>query len=404
MSRTTSATGPLSYYEVLSTFWAAACAARGTDLRGQPLFNFDVLSPVPYGFVAELGSKLRPAGIEHGFRQAGSGKCAGIDVADANAPVFLHEACRQAMEEVLATVRDFGVDGLNPEVAPRALCDRERRFMLSIDARRLDLLTRGERRQRSQAEVDPNLASPMLRVLQNSKLQIEIPATTGIPSERTAADFAGKRPAQPQSVSAPEQDHSVAIQMDGPRCLEGNPSQGSPATPSRPFAVFISRNGELLADRLYCIRVQAQQPTTAERESDQVKTRWPALVVAPSGFLYLTTIVPHLVDCPSLLLKPTTGGPIPDPVTICQHHINIVVDHRCANKIDAKHRAEISTTDLAFGASGRAVRCGFTRRDSVLTDVFRGRLRIDCLGRPSGQALAHSPRSEQRGFQPGDDR
>jgi hypothetical protein len=53
MRSTTSATDPVSHYEVLSTFWAAACAARGTDLRGQSLVNLVVLVAAPligYGF------------------------------------------------------------------------------------------------------------------------------------------------------------------------------------------------------------------------------------------------------------------------------------------------------------------------------------------------------------------
>src|SRR5487761_107996 len=44
MRSTTSATAPLSHYEALSTLWAAACTARGTDLRGRSLVNLDVLS------------------------------------------------------------------------------------------------------------------------------------------------------------------------------------------------------------------------------------------------------------------------------------------------------------------------------------------------------------------------
>ncbi|HEY6514796.1 MAG TPA: hypothetical protein VIY50_01540 [Steroidobacteraceae bacterium] len=85
MPSTTAATDPLSYYEVLSASWTAARTARGTDLRGQSLVNLDVFSSVPDGLVAELGSKLRPACIEHGLGQAGSGESSRIDVADAGA-------------------------------------------------------------------------------------------------------------------------------------------------------------------------------------------------------------------------------------------------------------------------------------------------------------------------------
>ncbi|HEX4268240.1 MAG TPA: hypothetical protein VHY36_10155 [Steroidobacteraceae bacterium] len=74
MRSTTSATEPVSYYEVLSAFRAAACAARGTDLRGQSLVDLDVFGSMLNSFVVELRSKLRPAGIEYGLRQAGFGK------------------------------------------------------------------------------------------------------------------------------------------------------------------------------------------------------------------------------------------------------------------------------------------------------------------------------------------
>jgi hypothetical protein len=46
MPSTTAATAPLSYYEALSTLRAAACTARGTDLRGESLVNFDVFGKV----------------------------------------------------------------------------------------------------------------------------------------------------------------------------------------------------------------------------------------------------------------------------------------------------------------------------------------------------------------------
>jgi hypothetical protein len=64
MLNTALRTSPVSDYEALSALWAAECAAPGTDLRGEAFVNLEVLGPVPDGFVAELRSKLRPAGIE----------------------------------------------------------------------------------------------------------------------------------------------------------------------------------------------------------------------------------------------------------------------------------------------------------------------------------------------------
>src|SRR6185437_12416532 len=154
MPSTTAATTPVSYYEALSTLWAAARTARGTDLRGKSLVNLDVLTPVPHGFVSELGSKLRPAGIEHGFGQAGAGQSAGIDIADADAPVLAHEPRGQLVQEMLAAVRDLRVDGPHTGLASGTLCDTERPLVLAIDAWGFDLLTRREGDQGFEAEVD----------------------------------------------------------------------------------------------------------------------------------------------------------------------------------------------------------------------------------------------------------
>ncbi|HWF97541.1 MAG TPA: hypothetical protein VN691_00005 [Steroidobacteraceae bacterium] len=138
MPNTTSAANPVPYYEALSTFWAAACTTRGTDLRGQSLVNLDVLSPVPHGFVAKLESKLRPAGIVDGLRQAGSGKPSGVNVTDDDAPVLLYEPRGNPMKEVPAAVRDFGVDSAHPSLTSGPLGDTQRTFVSAVEARRLD--------------------------------------------------------------------------------------------------------------------------------------------------------------------------------------------------------------------------------------------------------------------------
>ncbi|MGB6486877.1 MAG: hypothetical protein WBE91_08350, partial [Steroidobacteraceae bacterium] len=197
MRSTTAATHPVSYYEVLSTFWAAACAARGTDLRGQSLVNLDVLGPVLDSFVVELESKLRPAGIEYGLGQAGSGQSTGIDIADADAPVLPHKPGGQPMQEVFTTVRDLGVDGPYAGPAPGTLSDGECLLVLAVEARGFDLPARRERRQGLEAQVDTDLAGPMLPILRNLDLQIEIPAAAGVLSEAATAKLTVERPAEP---------------------------------------------------------------------------------------------------------------------------------------------------------------------------------------------------------------
>jgi hypothetical protein len=109
----------------------------------------------------------------------------------------------------------------------------------------------------------------------------------------------------------------------------------------------ISREGKLLADRLHGIRVEAQELAAAEGELDQIETRGPTLVVPASGFLDLAAVVPDLVHRPSLLLEVPAGGRILDPVLVCQHHGNRVIDRCYKSNVDAKHLAGIFTLESA---------------------------------------------------------
>jgi hypothetical protein len=300
---------------------------------------------VPHGFVAELGSKLRPAGIEHGLRQAGFGKSTGIDITDADEPVLPHDPCRQPMQEVFATICDLGVDGSNARLAPGTLGDGERLLVPAVEPRGLDLLARREGRQRFEAQVDTDLPRPMVAILRNLDLQVEIPAAAGVLSEVAATKPALEWPAEPEPVSVLEEDHLITVPVDRARRLEGDPAQGLLASPSWPFVTGITRDRKLLADRLHRIRVQTEELTAAESKLDQIESGRPALIVPARGFLYLAAVVPHPVHRPSLSLKVPTGSRILDPIPVGQHHGYMVIDTRYENKTDAKHPAGIFTPD-----------------------------------------------------------
>jgi len=340
MPSTTSATAPLSHYEALSTLWAAAYTARGTDLRGESLVNLDVLTPVPHGFVAELGSKLRPADIEHGLGQAGSGQAAGIDVPDADTPVLAHEPRGQLVQEMFATVSDLRMDGPHTGLASGALCDAERLLVLAVDARGLDLLARRERDQGFEAEVDADLTGPVLPVFGDLDLQIQVPAAPGILAKAAAKDLPFDRTAEPKPVLPPEKDHPVALPSNGTRRLKGNPPQGLSTPPSRPLAAGVPGDCKLLAHRLRGIRVQAEELAAAAGESDQIEARGPAPVVPASGVVDLAAIVPDPVHLPSLPLKMPTGGRILDPVPVRKHHGDRVVAMCEINNPDAEFSCE----------------------------------------------------------------
>src|SRR6185437_4726909 len=214
MPSTTAATAPLSHYEALSTLWAAAQTARGTDLRGKSLVNLDVLSPVPDGLVADLRSKLRPAGIEYGLGQAGAGQSGGVDVADADAPVLAHQPRGQLVQEVHATGRNLRVDGPHARFASGTLCNGKCPLVLAVDARSLDSLARGEGGQGFQAQIDADLPDPMLTVLRDLDLKIQVPAAAGIFGEAAAADPAVYGATEPEAVLPPEEPHRIALQAD----------------------------------------------------------------------------------------------------------------------------------------------------------------------------------------------
>lgn len=342
MPSTTATTAPGSYYEALSTLWAAARTACGTDLRGKSLINLDVLTPVPDGFVAKVRSKLRPAGIEHGFGQAGSGQSVRIDIADADAPVLAHEPCGQLVQKMLAAVRDLRMDGSRAWLTCSTLCDGERLFVLAVDAWGLDLLTGGERDQGLETDVDADLPGPVLPVFGDLDLQIQIPAAAGILREAAAEDLPLDGTAEPEPVPPPNEDHRIVLQSNGPRRLEGDPPQRLSTSPSRPLAAGIPGESELLADRLHGIRVQAEELAAAVSEIDQIEARGPALVVPPSGVVNLAAIVPDPIHFPSLSAKMPTGGRILDPVPVRKHHGDRVIGTLEINNPDAEFSSEFA--------------------------------------------------------------
>src|SRR5581483_10353891 len=211
MPSTTAATAPLSDYEVLSTLWAAAHTARGTDLRGKSLVNLDVLSPVPDGLVADLGSKLRPAGIEYGLGQAGAGQSRGIDVADKDVPVLAHQPRGQLVQEVPAAGGNLRMDGPHTRFASGTLCNGQCPLVLAVDAWGFDHLARRERGQGLQAQIDADLPDPMLAILRDFDLKVQIPAAAGIFAKAAAANPAVYGAAEPEVVSLSEEHHLITL-------------------------------------------------------------------------------------------------------------------------------------------------------------------------------------------------
>ncbi|HWF99753.1 MAG TPA: hypothetical protein VN691_11220 [Steroidobacteraceae bacterium] len=72
--------------------------------------------------------------------------------------------------------------------------------------------------------------------------------------------------------------------------------------------------------------MDAKELAAPAGQRNQLEGRRPSPVVPTSGFVDLSTVVPDLVDRTSLQIQMPTGSGILDPVPVCQHHANIVVE------------------------------------------------------------------------------
>ena len=325
MPSTTAATDPVSHYEVLSTFWAAACAARGTDLRGKHLINLDAFGSVPHGFIAELMSKLRPASVEYVLAKASSGKPFDIDLTDAYASVLTNEPCRNLVQEMPAAMGDLGMDSSQAPRPASPLGNGEFCGVLAEVPGITDFLSAGKHGQFLQSQVDANLSATTIIKLPKLYLDVKVPSSSSVPGETPALDTSLERPRQPKPVSALAKNNRVAPYVDRTPALEGNPAKTFSAAPSGPPLADISGKSELLANGIHGIRVQAQVARSATSELEQVKKCWPALVVPSSSFLSLSAKVPDRVNCSRLDIKRLAAAF--DPVAIRQEHYCILTQY-----------------------------------------------------------------------------
>src|SRR6516165_9797685 len=407
MLNTALKTSPLSDYEALSTLWAAECAAPGTDLRGEALVNFDVLGPVPDGLVAELGSKLRPAGIEDRLRHAGPGEARGVDVPDDDTPVLTDKPRGEFVQKMLAAVSYLGVDGTHSDFTAGALRAGELRGVSGRVPRIDDLLAAREHREMLETEVDADLARATVLALGDLDLEIEIPASPGILREAATFDCPVHRTTQPQSITALEEDYGIAVQADRTRGLERNPAQGPPAAPSGSAAVRIARVRELLADRLHGIRVEPEIARAAVCQADQIKAARPEPVPPTRRLLRLPAEVPDEIDGAGLareLLR--CSARCLEAITVGQNHAATVVALRSLyQNLDAKDTAfpiSLFTWSVSRDTVGK---CSTLRRSSASRRTISRHPRPALHGKMSSSTFSSNappPRPEGRGFRSGE--
>src|SRR5499427_832612 len=333
MRDATGHTGPRSYSKVLQSFRTAACRARRTDL-GRAMSD---------GFVAELCTQHAPTSVEHGFRHPCPRQSRAADVANDDQSMRSNESSRDEMQIMPSAIGDLRVDRLRTGFASSALrCSQLLGVLLQM-ARIGDLLTRRTGRERFQTQVDPDLGFTTVLLLCDFNLQVQIPTTARILSERTCSNYALNRPREPQAIVSAEEDRLIATDLNRSR-LEGNPSQRFLAAPSWSATILPSRLHKLGADILHSIRVQAEFTRRAYRQVVQIVGRWRASEPSLRRPLCLAAEVPNEIHGPRLPTQSIRVVRIFDSIAIGQNH--------ALGSLNSNRRGAGLLSGLKAGASG----------------------------------------------------
>ena len=117
------------------------------------------------------------------------------DVTDEDQPEVPSDPRRPLVHVIASLVLDPFIDGSDEVTIVGSLRDREFLFQLSIVARRLDLKTGRERRQRREAEIDPDRTRRSLGKIFHFDVEADPPATASVLDEAAALRSFRERPA-----------------------------------------------------------------------------------------------------------------------------------------------------------------------------------------------------------------
>src|SRR6516162_6940514 len=342
--RRATTTNPRSYSQPFLTLRATACTARRTGYGTVGLFGFNIPCSVPAGFVAEHRSKLRPRCIERRFTLCSIRKRCCNYIADYDGRIFSHNLGRLHMQIMPTGIANLGMDRPCALLVSGALRSGERIFVSLEVARMLDLAAIRQGRQRRQAEIDADFASATILLCGNLDLQTEIPPFASVLGKATSFDRSVYRPTIPETITALEIDNGIAFNLNSTRSLKWNPSERALAAPVRAPLSCIAANGELLADSLNRIAVQAEHLATAACELDQIKAVRPPFFLSPCCLLRLTTEVPDDIDGTRQAIKILAGRCVFEAIAISKDHPQYLI--RSATTMQGFRRERHSVSRL----------------------------------------------------------
>ena len=329
MRRTATRASPVSYSKRAHTFRTAVGdfpAARARS--GSPSFvGFDVNSPVPAGFVAELRTQHAPTRVQDGLRHLGFRELGRADIADDDQGVFADKPRRRLVKLVFARVGDLGVDRANAAFVSCPLRNGKRGLVLAIVAKCRDGRAIAQRGERLKPEIDANAPVAGRQIVRDLALENDEPSPARILGKAPGLDALGKVAGFPEPEPALEISHLRAVDLDGARDKRHPAERAlrSEAGPeARTSSLGVTRCGELAADRLHGVRMHPEQRAAAGAEFDQVEGAWPFDDAArfPAGFglaLSGDTEVPNLIGRIAMPGKVFASGCVLDTVFETEH-------------------------------------------------------------------------------------
>ncbi len=321
----------MSYSKRAHTLRTAVGNFQTTRARlGSPsLVDFHINSPVPAGFVAELIAKNRPARIECGLRHFSFCKFGGAYVANDDKDIRACYLCCGYMKMMPACIYNFCANGANAIFLSSPSGLRECHLVLTIAVMCEDGFSAAHDSKSFDSQVDSNFAAGRRWRVANFALKYNVPSTSSIPDKASGCEFLGwDGPRHPELEFPFKVDSRVPLDLQGAG-NEWNP----PKRPSRAAAgpeagasvMRVARGGELTADCINCVGVNAKHSRAASAEGIEFKSGQPRRSFSglPSRLclsMRLTAKIPDLITSPSVLIQVFFSDCILDAVLISEHH------------------------------------------------------------------------------------
>ena len=302
---------PLSYSKACDTFRPRIGqeAAIRTGLGGKTFAHFFAPGSCRNRLIFEHCSEGRPTSIKNRLRHVGFSESGSINVAYCYVIKLSHEAIRQLVMKIIASVRGLCVNGFHPTFLVGPLGNSKSGLSTTIYSLRLNPFAGREGRELLQSEIDTESVFKWARTsLSNRNIDnnIEKPIATGIAGKARAVSNLPlwKRSAIEDSECFTVKSETISLPPNIP-AFDGNPSKRFSIAAIPQEWALSSGSGLLvcLTNRTDGSRVYAEFFAASACEFIEVKSRKPVAIESKCVLLPIVAKVPNEIHRSSLLIK-----------------------------------------------------------------------------------------------------